>query len=72
MDREDRLAVNDWLTVRDVAERLKVSEETVRRWVREGDLPALVLGRKAGHRIQSADLEAFIAARYGLGSKEAA
>ena len=63
---------DEWLTVRDVAARLKVREETVRRWVRDGDLPALALGRKAGLRIRPADVDAFIAARYGLGSKEAA
>ena len=72
MTDSKKSASDDWLTVRDVAERLKVTEETVRRWVRDGDLPALVLGKKAGHRIRSTDLDAFIAARYGLGSKEAA
>jgi excisionase family DNA binding protein len=72
MTDSETSARDEWLTVRDVAERLKVTKETVRRWVREGGLPALVLGKKAGHRIRSTDLDAFIAARYGLGSKEAA
>jgi excisionase family DNA binding protein len=32
------------LTVRDVAERLNVSVDTVRRYVRRGDLPIVRLG----------------------------
>jgi excisionase family DNA binding protein len=72
MGADEKGARDEWLTVKDVAALLKVSEETVRRWVREGELPALALGRKAGFRIRPADLEVFIAARYGLGSKEAA
>ena len=72
MTETDKGAGDEWLTVRDVAALLKVREETVRRWVREGELPALALGKKAGFRIRPADLEVFIAARYGLGSKEAA
>jgi excisionase family DNA binding protein len=69
---DDKGAGDDWLTVRDIATHLKVSEETVRRWIRDRELPALTLGKKAGFRIRPADLETFITARYGLGSKEAA
>lgn len=55
-----------WLTTAEVAERLRVTEDTVRRWIRNGDLPVLNLGGfRAGHRIRDADLEAFIAERYG-------
>ena len=72
MVSDEKDARDEWLTVKDVAALLKVSEETVRRWVREGELPALALGKKAGFRIRPADLEVFIAARYGLASKEAA
>jgi excisionase family DNA binding protein len=72
MGANEKDARDEWLTVKDVAARLKISEETVRRWVREGELPALALGKKAGFRIRPADLEVFIAARYGFGSKEAA
>jgi excisionase family DNA binding protein len=63
---------DEWLTVKDVAAYLRVTEETVRRWVREGELPALALGKKAGFRIREADLQAFIAARYGRAEKAAA
>ena len=40
-------AVADLLTVPDVAERLHCSEETVRRRIRDGQLPA----RRAGRRL---------------------
>lgn len=40
------------LTVPEVAERLRVNDETVRRWVRTGRLKAVMPGgRKAGYRI---------------------
>lgn len=66
--REER-----WLTVEDVSERLQVSQETVRRWIRSGKLPVLDLGGpKAGYRIRGDVLEAFIAERYGVVTKTAA
>lgn len=63
---------DEWLTVQQVAERLQVHEETVRRWIRDGALPVLDLGKKAGYRISEDDLAAYIAARYGLVGKDAA
>ena len=72
MTDAEKGARDEWLTVKDVAAYLKVTEETVRRWVREGELPALALGRKAGLRIREVDLHAFIAARYGPEGKAAA
>lgn len=55
-----------WLTVSQIAERFQISQETVRRWVRTGQLPVLDLGgAKAGYRVREADLEAFVDARYG-------
>jgi excisionase family DNA binding protein len=55
-----------WLTVAQVAERLQVSQETVRRWIRDGQLPVLELGGlKAGYRIREDDLAVFIEERYG-------
>jgi excisionase family DNA binding protein len=62
-----------WLTTAEVAERLRVTEDTVRRWIRNGDLPVLNLGgSRAGYRIREADLDAFIAERYGPLGKDAA
>lgn len=50
-----------WLTVRDVANALHVHEETVRRWIRRGDLVAIDLGGpRAGYRIRPSDLDTFI------------
>ena len=37
----------DLLTARDLAERLRVSPETVREWARRGCIPALRLSPKA-------------------------
>lgn len=55
---------NNWLTVTDVAELLQVTEETVRRWIRRSELPALNLGGpRAGYRVYPSDLERFIGDR---------
>lgn len=62
-----------WLTVADVAERLRVSQETVRRWIRDGRLPVLDLGGpKVGYRIKESALATFVAERYGNVAKSAA
>lgn len=61
-----------WMTVQEVAELFRVNEETVRRWIRGGDLAVLDLGGKAGYRIAHEDLEKFIAARHGPAGKDAA
>lgn len=57
----------DWMSVQDVATLLRVNEETVRRWVRSGDLPVLRLGDdvRSGYRIRRDEVERFIAERYG-------
>lgn len=43
------------LTVEEAAERLKMNPQTVRRWIRQGLLPAAKIGRKEW-RIDEADL----------------
>ena len=48
------------LRVRDVAKRLDVSERTVFRWLKEGNLMGHRLGRNL--RISEADLEDFLVA----------
>ena len=59
--QEDR-----WLTVEQVADRFQVVPETVRRWIRNGVLPALDMGGpKAGYRIRESAIEEFVAKRYG-------
>ncbi|MGE3298558.1 MAG: helix-turn-helix domain-containing protein [Porticoccaceae bacterium] len=47
------------LTVDDVARRLRVSQRAVRRWIAEGRLPAVHLGRAV--RVRPADLARIIA-----------
>lgn len=62
-----------WLTTAEVAERLRVTEDTIRRWIRNSDLPVLNLGGfRAGYRIRESDLDVFIAERYGPLGKDAA
>ena len=69
--RDDGLPT--WMTTEQVAEYLQVTPETVRRWIRAGDLAVLdVGGRKGGYRIRSDDLGAFIESRFGVVGKDAA
>ncbi len=58
MDSEERL-----MTVEQVAERLQVNPETVRRWLRRGELEGVNLGHKAGYRVTEAQLQEFIESR---------
>lgn len=44
-----------FLTVAEVAEMLKLNQQTVRNWIDQGSLPALRVGRRV--RIRSSDLE---------------
>lgn len=54
------------LTIREVAERLRVSQSLVRRMVRSGDIPSYRVGFGSGRlRIRADDLDAYIAGRRG-------
>jgi excisionase family DNA binding protein len=53
----------EFLTVAEVAQRLRVDQESVRRWLRTRQLPGVNLGRRAGWRIRPADLDAFLKQR---------
>jgi excisionase family DNA binding protein len=49
------------LTVTEVSERLKIDEETVRRWLRRGDLIGIRLGGgRSGWRVEPAELARFV------------
>ena len=48
------------LAVQQVCDQLHVSDQTVRRWIKRGSLPATNLGGKAGYRIREADVNAFL------------
>lgn len=39
-------AIEEYLTVAEAAALLRVAPSTIRRWIREGDLPAYRLGRR--------------------------
>ena len=43
---------------------LGVHEETIRRWAREGAIPAVKLGNRGGFRFRREDLDRFLAARH--------
>ncbi|HYA98862.1 MAG TPA: helix-turn-helix domain-containing protein [Ktedonobacteraceae bacterium] len=51
----------EWLTLDEIAEELRVSVETVRRWIRTKQLKALSIGR--GYRIRRKDFEDFLRRR---------
>jgi excisionase family DNA binding protein len=57
------MAQETYLTVDDVARRLQVHADTVRRWIRQKELYAINLGGPAGYRISEAALERFIRER---------
>jgi excisionase family DNA binding protein len=52
------MATEQFQTVKDIAETLKVCEATVRRWIKDGDLRAINVGR--GWRVAHEDLEEFL------------
>lgn len=49
------------LTVPEIAEAMRVNPETVRRWLRTGELRGIQTGRKAGWRVRERDYQAFLA-----------
>jgi excisionase family DNA binding protein len=49
-----------WLTVQQIAEALQVDGQTVRRWLRSGELRGVLLSDKAGWRVRPEDLEGFL------------
>lgn len=48
-----------FLRVEQVADRLQVHEETVRRWLRDGRLTGHLISRRAGYRIRESEVERF-------------
>lgn len=48
----------DWLTVDEVAAKLRVHRETVKRWIRGGKLKAVKAGKL--HRIAPDDVQTFL------------
>jgi excisionase family DNA binding protein len=55
-----------YLTVAEVAQLLKLNQQTVRNWIDQGSLPALRVGRRV--RIKRSDLERVLADGYSPGA----
>ena len=49
-----------WFTVEEIAERLKVTDQTVRRWLRSGELVGQNFGGRTGYRIRETEVNAFL------------
>jgi excisionase family DNA binding protein len=60
-DRED-----SFLTVAEVAETLKLNQQTVRNWIDQGSLPALRVGRRV--RIRRSDFDRLLEDGYSGGA----
>src|SRR5436305_2365126 len=58
---------DSFLTVAEVAELLKLNQQTVRNWIDQGSLPALRVGRRV--RIRSADLNRLLEEGYTAGTR---
>jgi excisionase family DNA binding protein len=54
-----------FLTVAEVAEMLKLNQQTVRNWIDQGSLPALRVGRRV--RIKQSDLQRILDESYSTG-----
>lgn len=62
----DRDPLDDsFLTVAEVAEKLKLNQQTVRNWIDHGSLPAVRVGRRV--RILRSDLERLVTEGYQTG-----
>ena len=57
---------DSFLTVAEVAEMLKLNQQTVRNWIDQGSLPALRVGRRV--RIKRSDFDRVLAQSYTAGS----
>ena len=64
MDRPE--VEESYLTVAEVAEVLKLNQQTVRNWIDQGSLPALRVGRRV--RIKRSDFERVLAESYNPGA----
>ena len=56
---------DEFLTVAEVAEKLKLNQQTVRNWIDQGSLPALRVGRRV--RIKRSDFRRILDESYSGG-----
>lgn len=52
-----------WYTTQEIVAMLGVHEQTVRSWIKSGQLRGVLLSRKSGFRVRGEDLAAFLEAR---------
>ena len=64
------MAKEIWLNTKEIAERLNIHVETVRRWLRRGILRGVHVGGKGGYRIRERDLNNFLKSRENTGRNE--
>jgi excisionase family DNA binding protein len=64
MSRSD--SEEEYLTVAQVAETLKLNQQTVRNWIDQGSMPALRVGRRV--RIKRSDFERILEESYRAGA----
>jgi len=58
------LSEETYFTVKQIAEKLHIHPETIRQWIRAGDLRGFLMGgTKSGFRVAASDLDDFIARR---------
>ena len=60
----------EFLTVAEVAEMLKLNQQTVRNWIDQGSLPALRVGRRV--RIKRSDFDRILEQSYSGGRADGA
>ncbi len=61
---------DEFLTVEEAAQRLKVHDQTIRRWVRSGYLAGTLISRRAGWRISSAAVQRLLTDGPGNGANK--
>ena len=59
----------DWIRTPEAARYLGVHIETMRRWAREGTIPAAKLGNRGGFRFKREDLDRFLERRRTEGAE---
>jgi excisionase family DNA binding protein len=60
MERRRGMAQENWLTVSEIAARLKMTEQTVRRWLRSGKLRGRNFSGRMGYRVREDELQRFL------------
>lgn len=68
MTSRNQRVLPEWLTVPEIANTLSVNSETVRNWIREGKLPAVIVPTpqsrvRTEFRVRRSDLDALLESR---------